>query len=146
MRIDWAVTCRYAESDGTVATIVGAGIDLLYVPALPTLVGVMLAVRLAASADEFAGGTQHEVTCRVLDPSGGPVLADDDTPAQDMKLGFAAPEEGVQQRVPGWLVSPLFAFQVAWTARETGSYTIEAVAGEDTHRSPVHVLPMEQPG
>ncbi len=140
MQIDWAVTCRYAESDGHIATIVGAGIDVLNVPALPALVAVMFAVRLAAPADEFEGGIQHDVTCRVLDPSGARVLADDGTPAEDLKMSFAAPEEGVQQQVTGWLVNPLFAFQIAWIAREPGTYSIETNAGEGTHLSPIHVL------
>lgn len=140
VRIDWAVACRYAESDGQIATLVGAGIDVLNPPALPMMVGVMLVVRLAAAADEFEGGVQHDVTCRVLDPAGAPVLAQDDTPAEAMVMSFAAPE-GVQQRVTGWLVHPLFAFQVAWIARESGSYSIETSAGDDTHLSPIHVLP-----
>jgi len=106
---------------------------------------VMIAVRLAAPADEFAGGAQHEVACRVLDPSGVPVLAEDGTPAEELKLGFGAGEEGVQQRVPGWLVNPLFALQVAWIAQGPGSYSIETRAGEDTHLTPIHVLPADPP-
>ncbi len=118
---------------------------MLNVPALPAMLGVMFAVRLAAPADEFEGGVQHEVICRVLDPSGEPVLAEDGTPAEELKMGFAAPEEGVQQRVTGWLVNPLFAFQIAWIAREPGTYSIETRAGEDTHLSPIHVLPADAP-
>lgn len=144
MRIDWAVACRFAESDGNIATIVGAGIDVLNVPTMPVLVGVMIAVRLAAPADEFVGGATHEVTCRVLDPLGDPVLAEDGTPAESMTMGFAAGEGGVQQRVPGWLVNPLFAFQIAWIAREPGTYSIETSTGEDTRLSPIHVLLIEE--
>lgn len=145
MLIDWAVLCRYAESNGTVATIVGAGIDMLTVPAMPTLVAVMVAIRLAAPADEFVGGVQHEVTCRVLDPTGAPVLAEDDTPAEELKLGFSAPEGGVQQTVPGWLVNPLFAFQIAWIVREPGTYSVETRVGDHAHLSPIHVLLAEPP-
>jgi len=140
VRIDWAVACRYAESDGHIATIVGAGVDVLNPPVLPALVGVMLVVRLAAAADEFDGGIEHDVICRVLDPSGVPVLAQDGTPAEEMRMSFAAPAEGVQQRVSGWLVHPLFALQIGWIAREPGSYSIETSAGDDTHMSPIHVL------
>jgi hypothetical protein len=101
---------------------------------------MMIAVRLAAPAEEFAGGATHELTCAVLDPSGVAVTGDDGTPAEPMRIAFAAPEDGVAQRVEGWLVTPLFTSQIVWIARELGSYTIVTSAAGDTHRSPVHVV------
>ena len=72
MRIDWAVTCRYAESDGTLGTIVGAGADVIEVVMLPQPVAMMLAVRLAAPAEEFAALLAEDPTQLALERVGRP--------------------------------------------------------------------------
>ena len=38
MRVEWAFACRYAESDGMTATIVGAGIDTFFPAVLPSMI------------------------------------------------------------------------------------------------------------
>jgi hypothetical protein len=140
VQIDWAVVCRYAESDGTVATIVGAGMDVLFQPQLPAPVGVMMAVRLAASAEEFEGGRTHTFTSRVLTPDRSPVRGPDgeEVPALEAEVGAQGP---LRQLVPGWLVNPMIAVGVQWVAEVYGTYSVQvAVAGVE-HLSPLHVLP-----
>jgi hypothetical protein len=143
MHIDWAVTCRYAESNGVVATLVGAGVDLLRVAELPGAVGSMVAVRLAGAPDELGPGQTHLLTVRILDPSGDPVSDPAGNVVPALETEFSS-DEPVEQAVPGWLVSPLFAFGVQSWAAEEGTYTITiAVDGGEPHRSPVHVLRAE---
>lgn len=139
MRINWAVTCRYAESDGAVGTIVGAGIDVLHVAAFPARVAIMVALRLAIAPDLLEAGEQHDVTCQVLAPDGEVVLGEDGGAEEPLRLSFIAPP-GARQLVPGWLVNPLFAFQVAWLAPDAGTYSIETRTAEDESLIPVHVL------
>jgi hypothetical protein len=149
VHIEWAVTCRYAESDMTQATIIGAGSDVLVVPQIPGPVGTMLAVRLAAPAEELVDGVMHTVRGRVRDPQADPVVAPDGSPVPDLELEFGT-QGGVQQLVPGWLVNPILAFGIQWWANETGSYSLELQVDDgDEHRHPIHVLDaqnMPQPG
>lgn len=146
MNIDWAVTCRYAESDGVVATMVGAGVDIAFLPQFPSPIGVMVAARLAASADELAPGQVHPFRCRVLDSHGQPAVDVDGVPLEPMEVGIGS-QVPVQQIVPGWLVNPLLAFGVQWMATEPMTYTIElSVDGGEPHLSPYHVVsPPQQP-
>lgn len=141
MRVDWVVTCRYAESDGQIATIVGAGVDVLQPPTIPSPVAVMIAARLLGEFQEFEDQQQHQFTVRVLRPDGSPVLAPDGQAAPPLTAQFAAPPN-IAQRVPGWLVAPTFALIVQWWADVAGSYSIAVGVGdEDPTRTPVHVLP-----
>ena len=142
MRVDWAVTCRYAESDGSTATIVGAGTDVLYVPAFPSSLGIMLAVRLAAPFEEFGEGQAHDIEISIEGPGGSDVRAADGSVAAPLTARVqAAP--GAHQLVPGWLVTPLVAIGVQWFASEQGTYTLVVRAGDaEPSRSPVHVLPV----
>lgn len=138
MRVDWAVTCRYAESDGSVGTIVGAGIDVLYAPDFPHQVSIMLAVRLAAAFEEVNEGQEHEIVVRVMGPGGGLALMPDGSEAQPLTLRFAA---AGKQLVPGWVATLLFALAVQWWATEEGAYTLEVgVDNGPATPTPVHVL------
>jgi hypothetical protein len=139
VHIDWVVTCRYAESDGAVATIVGAGIDVLHVPAIPAEVGVMVAVRLAVPFEAFEDGARQDVRCQVLGPDSQPVTGEDGAPVDPLSFTVAMPA-GARQLVPGWLINPLVAFQVRWHAGSAGSYTLVTSTDEDERLSPVHVL------
>jgi hypothetical protein len=66
-RVDWAIPCRYAEENGGLATIVGAGIDRLYVSELPGEVGVLIALRIVLREDEL--GHEHEIAFTLYDPT-----------------------------------------------------------------------------
>jgi hypothetical protein len=140
VRVDWAVTCRYVESDGAQGTIVGAGTDLLYVPTLPQPVGIMLAVRLAGAIEEIEAGQAHRLTIRIFDPSGEPVRAEDGSEAAPTLVELKSEEEP-KQIVSGWAVSPLIALGVQWIASAEGTYTIDVgLEGGSPVPTPVHVL------
>jgi uncharacterized protein DUF6941 len=141
LRVDWVVTCRYAESDGQIATIVGAGIDVLQVPVLPSPVAIMVAVRLVGQLEELDREQQHLLSVGVLRPDGSPVRTPDGALAPPMTAQFSAPPN-LAQRVPGWLVAPTFALVIQWWADEAGSYSIAVSVGDDDPtQTPVHVLP-----
>jgi hypothetical protein len=139
VNIDWAVTCRYAESDGAVATLVGAGIDAVFLPTFPGPVGVMMAVRLAAPPEELAPGQIHTLRCRILDAAGDPVTALDRTPTEPLEIAIGS-QVPIQQLVPGWLVQPLVAMGVQWLASEPQTYRIELRIDDSEHLSPFHVV------
>lgn len=139
MNIEWAVTCRYAESDGAVATLVGAGIDAVFLPAFPSPVGVMMAVRLAAPPEELAPGQVHTLRCRILGAEGRLVTALDGTPTEPLEIGIGS-QVPIQQLVPGWLVQPLVAFGIQWLASEPQTYRIELQIDGSEHLSPFHVV------
>lgn len=74
MRIAWVVPCRYVEVNENLATIVGGGIDRIWVPTFPppTPVQVLCATRVVAELDELddpeGGEPQHTLTSRVFGP------------------------------------------------------------------------------
>lgn len=140
MYVAWAVTCRYVESDGTTGTIVGAGIDVLYVPRFPHWVSIMLAVRLAGTFEEVSEANQHPIVGRVLGPDGEPVPAPDGSEVPPVTADFSG--SGWTQQVQGWLVTTLFPFRFRWWAPDEGTFTIQVrVDDAEPSLSPVHVLP-----
>ena len=140
MRVEWVVTCRYAESDGSVATIVGAGIDVLYVAGFPQEVGIMVAVRLSAPFEEVSADQGHQIIGRILGPESAPVRAPDGSAVPPLELDLHT-GTGAAQLVPGWLATPLHAIGLQWWAPQEGTYTIEiGVDDEEPTLTPVHVL------
>ena len=75
MRIGWVIPCRYVEVHQNLATIVGAGIDRVWLPELPPPepVGILCAVRVVASHEEIddepPDEPEHTLVNRVYDPS-----------------------------------------------------------------------------
>jgi hypothetical protein len=146
VNIEWAVPCRYAESDGMMATMVGAGIDVTFHAQYPAAVGLMVAVRLAAPPEELAPGQIHMLRCRVLDADNEPVTAPDGSQVPELEVGIGS-QVPVQQLVQGWLVQPLVAFGLQWWVTEPQTYTIAiSVDGADPHLSPHHVVRPPQIG
>jgi len=147
MHIEWVVICRYAESDGGRATIIGAGTDVIFAQQLPGPVGIMAAVRLAAAPDELGPGNSHTLSARVLRPDGDPAtLADgDEAPPLTLQIETSEP---VQQLVPGWLVNPMMAFRLEWWATDPGTYSAAMTIDDgEPLLTPVHVLHVDdRPG
>ena len=75
MRVGWVIPCRYVEVNNNLATIVGGGIDRVWVPGLPVPgpVQMLCAARIIADHAEIdaeaQGEPEHTLTSRVYDPS-----------------------------------------------------------------------------
>ena len=103
MQIAWAVTCRYAESNGVQGTIVGAGVDVLFVPEFPSQVAIMLAVRLTATPDELRADQQHELVIRIEGPDGQPARTIAGEEVEPLRARMLAATQGAPL-VPGEVV------------------------------------------
>jgi hypothetical protein len=128
LRVDWAIPCRYAEVNDNLATIVGAGIDHMFVPALPAPVQVVLAVRLVSPPDEVAGGDEH--------PLGWAVLDDQRNTIAELGGMFAPAIEGAPA---DWLVGLHLPIVVIFPVEVEGTYTIELTVDDHTYSVPMHV-------
>lgn len=131
MRIDWATLCRFAEVNGNLATIVGAGIDITWAAQLPAGIQTMVAVRMTAPEDELGPEHPHTLRCRILDPDMQEV-------GETLEAELRAGGESLR---PGWLVGIMIPMGVQWQADREGTYTVElAIDGGDPYMTPMHVL------
>ena len=126
MRLDWALSARYAEApgDGTV-TILGGGIDTFWVGELPAPIGIFLPMRVAAPEDEWRE-EGHELSVRLVRPDRAeevmltiPLRMDEAPP-----LKIAGAESGA--------VVPL---ALTWEAADHGLYTFEIYVDTRRQRS-----------
>src|SRR5579862_1222324 len=135
MLINWLITCRYAEADGNLAALVGAGTDVLLAPLVPADVEIMLAMRFTLAADEARRpGAHHQLECVVLDPAGQPVRDASGAPTPPLRAVFGAPT-GIHQVVPTLSVRTIWAFKVRWRADIYGTYQLQVTTDEDEDRT-----------
>ena len=129
MRIDWLIPCRYAELADGLATIVGAGADVVHVSGLPAQAGVSAVVRIAGVAEPE---TEYQLTAQVLGP--------DFEPAGDalhlaLRLGDRSP-----YNPDGWEDHVMLPLAVPFTAEEAGAHTLEVRIEERSAAVPLHVV------
>lgn len=140
MEVAWVLPCRFAEAtpDGT-ATIVGAGLDSMWVPEVPADVGVFLMMRIAGPQYEFQD--QHTVAVKLIDP---------EREEQDvLTAGFGPMDELPPAYDPALDPGVLIPAAVGWRAEHFGLYTLEIYVDERRNRSVPILLrdPQElQPG
>lgn len=135
MNIDWVIPCRYAEVHDNLGTIVGAGIDTWWVPQLPAVIQVAVAVRLLAMADELGEDHEHTVRNIISGPS-GQVLSD---------LGSSFAAAGPEVRTE-WLNGLMLMTMIQFEAAEEGTYTFEHVVDESSKSIPLHIALGPPPG
>ena len=137
MRVDWALLCRYVETDGTTATIVGAGIDTFGLAAIPGEVGTWAALRVSGSPDELGPTISHQFSCRVLDSEMQEIVTPLETGFQ---TGPPAPDHQ-----PGWtqhMVMPIF---VHFHVEEPGIYTLQFTVDGNSETVSMIVHPLASP-
>ena len=132
MTIDWVIPCRYGEIHDNLATLVGAGIDTLWVPQFPGPIQVGAAVRLLATADELGPGKKHVARSVVRDPA-GETFSD---------ISGELEIAGTQLQTE-WLNGVHMFTAIQFAAAEQGTYCFEYVVGESTKTIPIHVLPQQ---
>lgn len=134
MNIGWVIPCRYVEIHDNLATIVGAGIDTLWVQEIPSQIQLWLAIRLTALAEEFTEDQQHATVTRIKDPSGNVV--------SEMKGEFSV---GAESAKPDYLVGVTLPALVQIEVSEEGTYALELEFDDAWTSLPVHVV-HGQPG
>ena len=135
MRIAWLVPCRYLEVNGNLATIVGGGIDRVWVPTLPppVPVQVLCAARVVASVDELdePGQTEpkHTLTSRVYGP--------------DMSvLSKLAQPFGISGEIADPMTDPavIIPVGVVFEPAEPGQHTIEIAVDDRNVTFPLNIV------
>ena len=116
MNIDWIIPCRFVEVHDNLGTIVGAGIDTLFVPEFPAPVQVAIAIRIQALPEELTPDVQHTVRNVVRGPDGEPLSE------VGGEVAFAGSQE-VER--PDWLQGVILATVIAFEAAEEGTYAFE---------------------
>ena len=129
MNIEYAIPCRFVEANGGLGTIVGAGIDTWVVPALPTPVGVMIAIRAVGEPAEVAG-TTHHLHCHVEAPGGSTV-------GDALEVDFPVEAPDARQ---DWLLGVFIPAGVQWIAEEAGTYTVYVKVDDSEFPIPMHVV------
>ncbi|MFL5825504.1 MAG: DUF6941 family protein [Thermoleophilaceae bacterium] len=126
MRVDWAIPCKYAEVNGTLATIVGAQVDSVRVAEFPIRLSTFVALRLVF--DDSEASDQHEVHFKMLDP----LLVQIGERRATVMLGAPNPD-----KQPGWEAHHLMALNLHFEATQPGTHTFELYLNE-RHQ---HTLP-----
>lgn len=130
MNIAWVIPCRYVEINNSLGTIIGAGIDIFWVPRLPAAIRGMLALRVTGTADDFGEEVTHELASRILGPTGDPL-------GKEIKGEFQAGAEHVQE---DWLNAVWIPSGFQFTAPGAGTYTLEISVDKATASLPLHVI------
>ncbi len=114
MRVEWALTCRYAEAVANQGvTVVGGGADTIGVPTLPAILGLSVLLRVMGLPDEFAQHKMLEIS--VLDPLMEPI---------GDPLTYSLDAEVSPQHRPGWEQTTFLPVGVQWPANVDGVYTL----------------------
>jgi hypothetical protein len=132
-RVDWAIPCRYAEENGGLGTIVGAGIDTILVSNLPANIGLLIALRIVLGEGELEA--PHELTFTLRDPSMNEVAT------------VSAQLEGFQpnpEREPGWEVGNFLPTAHQFQVAELGTFTLE-IQLDGRSQQTIPILVREQP-
>jgi hypothetical protein len=128
VNIAWVIPCRFVEVHDNLATIVGGGIDTLWVPELPAPLQIVLCVRLTGTPEELTEDQQHKAVNRVRDPQGNVV--------SEISGEFAI---GVESARPDWLVGISLPTAIQFEATEEGTYTIDHLVDDAEYSIPMHV-------
>jgi hypothetical protein len=126
LEVAWALPCRFAEAaaDGT-ATIVGAGLDSMWVTEVPADVGTFLVMRVTGPQYEFEA--EHTVVVKLVDPERN---------EHDILISSFGPmEESPPTYHPGLDPGILLPAAVSWRAEHLGLYTLEIYVDEKRNRS-----------
>jgi hypothetical protein len=126
LEVAWALPCRFAEAaaDGT-ATIVGAGLDSVWIPDVPADVGVFLMMRITGPQYEFEA--EHVVAVKLVDPERDEqdILTTEFGPMEELPPTY---HQGLD---PGILIQAA----VGWRAEHFGLHTLEIYVDGKRNRS-----------
>jgi len=136
LEVAWALPCRFAEAtpDGT-ATLVGAGLDSVWLAEVPADAGVFLMMRISGPRYEFEEA--HRFAIKLIDPQ-----RDEQNV---LEAGFGPMEEPPQAGEPGVDPGILVPAAIGWQAEHFGLYTLEIYVDDKRNRSiPIQVRDASQ--
>ena len=128
------IPCRYVEVHDNLGTIVGAGIDTIWVPELPQVVQILMAVRLTATADELTPDHAHAGRNVVRDPD-GQVISE---VGGELRVGM----DNARQE---WLNGLVLPTAVQFEVDREGAYTVEHHIDEASSSVPIHIIQAAAP-
>lgn len=126
MNIDWVIPCRFVEVHDNLATIVGGGIDRVWLPAVPLPVQVNVAIRASALHEDLHGG--HTFRSIVRGPG--------DQVVSDISADF---ESSGSTDAPDYLSPLIIPTVVQFEAAEFGTHHLEFQVDEASSVVPLHV-------
>lgn len=133
MRVDWAIPCRYAEVHDNLFTIIGGGIDHMWVLALPSPITVVLAARLIFLPDEATTEQAHKFRVAALAPGGNTLNAVEG----ELNIGSPTGAQPDENEFQGAHVP----IAIQFPAEIEGRYQLEVtVDGASTVSVPLHIV------
>jgi hypothetical protein len=135
VRVGWAIPCRYVEVNNNLATIVGGGVDRVWVPEVPPPVPVQLlcAVRIVAGHEELdppeREQPEHELVSRVHGPSMELV--------SELRQPFGIGGEGVDPTVEPAVIIPI---GVVFQPETEGQHTLEIAVDDRGFSFPLTIV------
>lgn len=138
MNVEWLVPCRYAEVHDNLATIVGAGINQIWVPEFPTQAGVNFVVSIVGTPDEYK--EMHAIKNSICGPD-GEILS-----SMEGEFGFG-PEGTGPGLDDGWAHPTLLSAQIAFPVPSPGVYRLDfEVDGNPGKSVALHIKQGPPPG
>jgi uncharacterized protein DUF6941 len=134
--LDYMVLADYVRQDGGVINIMGAGIDTVTAPAVPTVQPFGVALRISFSTTEEPGA-QHRLTVSFVGP---------DQPVLSANAAFVTPPR--PEDVPEhWRTGIGIALQIAVPLPRYGDYSCEVIIddGAITRSADFRVVPRPNP-
>jgi hypothetical protein len=137
VNVDWVIPCRFIEVHDNLGTLIGAGIDTFWLPALPATIQVAMAIRLSALPDELRPDVEHVGRNIIRNPDGSTLSEVGGT----FKIGVSQ----VQAR-PDWLQGVMMHTVIGFEAIDEGTYTFEHIVDESAFSVPLHIVHGPPPG
>lgn len=133
MRVDWAILCRYAEAEGGLAAIMGAGIDTFWSTEFPVTILAPIVIRVVGTEDEMAH--EHAILFRVLAP--------DLSALAEVEIQLDAALNPLRE--PGWEQAAVFVTAHQIEVESPGTYSIEIdIDGQHMKSVPFRVRPAKE--
>jgi Family of unknown function (DUF6941) len=133
--LDYMVLADYVRQDGGVVHILGAGVDTVFAPVVPTVQPLGVAARISFSTTEQPG-EQHQLKVSFIGP---------DSPVLEANARFVTPQRPPDVP-PHWRIGLGIAIQIAVPLPQYGDYSCElSIDGEAITRSfDFRVVPPQQ--
>ena len=132
LRVDWLIPCRYAEAVDGLATMIGAGANVVVMPELPNAAAVHVVGRIAGLAEP---GSDHQIVAQVLGPDFAPV-------AEPVELTLTMGERS-EFNPEGWEDHMIVHLALQFPVEEYGVHLVEVRVDERSATLQLHIVGQE---